>query len=1473
MTEPFHGYGTDALTLASRALSGHNRRVPLKAEDLETWARYEGRDQLPELVGRLIHETIDPRALTRADMPSGMGVGKPGVDGHVVTHEGNSWVPEGTSVWEMGCDLDYAEKAQSDYSKRTATPSPGIDSAQTTFVFVTPWLWTKKPQTREAWERKRRKDGPWKDVRVHDADALLAWLRTAPAATTWFAEVLGRPGPLRTLEWSWREWSRATIPTSSERLVLAGRSEQRDALLEWLNGPPDTLAIHAGESGEVAAFCWAALGRLPEQARKRHRERALVVLGDDDLQHIMLERRPQLLIARDCSYEAARHAASVGHHVLLANSIRSRRDALILGSLEPQWAQLELEYMRCPQDPHELIKRLRGTQPGDPGVPMTAIRRALRGRDDELPAELAPLCLVGGWTDREEDLAAVCGILGEDSAFLRELLRQHGSGPTSALVHGGVGVDARWRWRSRLDAWHQLEPHLGSEALTRFERAIVEVLGGTLRCSTELRHGLLEGLALLAVEVHPTRPEHERQLPERVVGRLLYPPRVAAWAELAGALPILAEAAPDKLLECAEHFVGEQLGAVATDDGARAIACVCEALELLAWVERHLFRVTELLAKIADTDAAAPSSGRARQALRYIYLPWSPGTTASLEARGGVIDWLVGEHPELAIDLMLELLSTRTRHAHPRPRYQDWAQDKREVTRADANDAYVAIWRRLLRLARVDATRWLLVFPQLHRLALNQQRRAEATTAIAQLDAAQLDADQREQLRQQLRATIHKHRTFNDAGWSLPEAQLEQLEQLHDRLAPERLQDELAWIFSNAPLLLHPRPGEFHDQQTALAAHLEAAARLAERLTPGELVIFASRVSSPWALGHALASLDDTDTRALALLRASLEVPADASQEAFRRGLGHALFRRREDFRAWSSDTIEAVPAEVKAELLLGCPSQPQTWDFAESLGPAVTKAYWQRAAALYPHDRGDLGRVIHSLVAVGRIEDATRLLASARATGVGSLDSQLVVSLLDGTLGNKVVDEHVDGMDSFLITALLKQLRAEGERWHDELLRFEWIALPILDIHHGDEPLTHYAELVRRPDFFVQMVHLADSWTEQTRADSERAWTLLEHWRGLPGRHDGDAVDAEQLRDWITRARALLRNTELSIEGARRLGAVLANAPKGADGIWPHEAVRQVIETLGDAPHLRQSLVNTRGNRWSDDGLVDIERDLARSEQLRQHATALRVRHPRTARVLEDLARRSECDAAYWANFPGYSTDWTPRISNEVRVDRALDGFEADGRLVFDLDTLRAEVGEPIDLYLVLGRHRRVAHIDGNLYVIVRPTYQRDGAPPPSWYLDELMSRSQTAYCVGLLSAAALHGAADQQPQVVQVLVDRPRDNLKVGAHTIVFIHRERAQPFAVVRMDTETGTMAVATPEATVFDLSESAEPCDVCDVVITVLEEFAENVDAERLLIVASTYPPAVVELAAILIDEAGHEELARSLRATPIQHAPG
>jgi predicted transcriptional regulator of viral defense system len=149
------------------------------------------------------------------------------------------------------------------------------------------------------------------------------------------------------------------------------------------------------------------------------------------------------------------------------------------------------------------------------------------------------------------------------------------------------------------------------------------------------------------------------------------------------------------------------------------------------------------------------------------------------------------------------------------------------------------------------------------------------------------------------------------------------------------------------------------------------------------------------------------------------------------------------------------------------------------------------------------------------------------------------------------------------------------------------------------------------------------------------------------------------------------------------------------------------------------------------------------------------------------------------------------------------------------------------------LARRGRLAKAKDYFYVIVPLEYAAAGSPPASWFIDDLMAAMELPYYVGLLSAAAQHGASPQAPQEVQVVTDRYVRPLVVGRAKLRFFSSKFVTDAATANVKTPTGTMRVSTPETTVVDLVRFSKAAGQLDYVTTIIAELAPAVDPKKLL----------------------------------------
>jgi len=128
--------------------------------------------------------------------------------------------------------------------------------------------------------------------------------------------------------------------------------------------------------------------------------------------------------------------------------------------------------------------------------------------------------------------------------------------------------------------------------------------------------------------------------------------------------------------------------------------------------------------------------------------------------------------------------------------------------------------------------------------------------------------------------------------------------------------------------------------------------------------------------------------------------------------------------------------------------------------------------------------------------------------------------------------------------------------------------------------------------------------------------------------------------------------------------------------------------------------------------------------------------------------------------------------------------------------------------------------------YVPIPPEFRTWGSVPATHFVDAMMRHLDRRYYVGLLSAAELHGAAHQKPQVFQVMVERPLAARRNGRTLLSFYARSRLAQVPTQPLITPTGYLVVSTPEATVLDLASRPADGGGLDNVATVLVELAEE-----------------------------------------------
>ncbi len=208
--------------------------------------------------------------------------------------------------------------------------------------------------------------------------------------------------------------------------------------------------------------------------------------------------------------------------------------------------------------------------------------------------------------------------------------------------------------------------------------------------------------------------------------------------------------------------------------------------------------------------------------------------------------------------------------------------------------------------------------------------------------------------------------------------------------------------------------------------------------------------------------------------------------------------------------------------------------------------------------------------------------------------------------------------------------------------------------------------------------------------------------------------------------------------------------------------------------------------------------------------------------------------------------------------------GLLSEGRTVFSADEAERALGISRGAFLDaaerLQRRKRLVTPRRGFYIVVPPQYASWGAPPASWYVDDLMRHEGCPYYVGLLKAAELHGATHQAVMEFQVVTNKRLPKIHVGRALIAFYYRKdlKAALNGIEDRKTDTGKMTVSSVELTALDLVRYSQAAGGIDNIATVLADLGPKLGSQELAQLSSTAERSVIQRLGYLLDHLGHED---------------
>lgn len=1112
---------------------------------LKQWAdTKECQSLMPELMRRLICASV--KQLNRLSFPSGDAVHMPGWDGVVSCQEPIDLVPEGESLWECGVNKDIQAKANDDITKRAANPLGHIKS-DSTFVFVTPREWAGA----DTWVLANQTG--WKKLVVYTAVELEAWIEKCPTVGLWLAGKLNvlNAGGYQLPDVFWMQWASGDKYTLPYQIVTAGRSQAIDCVLKACFNP-SVLEIQALTQSEAVAFVLASIATC--SGADKLLAKTIVVTDKNTFDDLVSHYENLIIITtfRDnMSYALSRNhtvicAVTPEDQVSTAEKLpRVEREGFVKAIEDCGFDSIQAR--KIATDTARDVNVLRRRMKIDKLKPEWA-------NSDGISA-LLPIILLGQWNENVPgDLELVEKLSGKTYSDYAKILQGFRLMSDSPIAHVGTV----WRLKSPMDTMSYASVYLTDGDLAKLKEICALLITDDdpdakeklildewrmwqfkQRFSSNVKKGTYQSLILLSLINDES--ENRNVWVDDLVRELLNGWTLQRFLSNRMYLTLLAEASPEAFLEFLEE-IGKDIYDVVFTPQKSSVGLtgwniyyteVLFALEMLAWDEDYIYRVTSLLLRFSTYKNESNYANKPANSLAEIFRFQWPQTFAKFENRIEVLTALSASFKLQICELCFRILDGLGSRTFSQTQFYKWrhfsdlSSPKYVSVSVDNLEAVIKLLLNCTTFSEDDICKLL-------KLSTNKWMsccRTDILDAITERKNTFCESDVVEHA---LRDELTHHLSIPEAAWALSEKELEPYKKLLSDIAPRNIVMKYRWMFEDMFLRL-PQKREM-DFKKEYQMKLELRNRavkeiLSERGRKGlwELV---SVAKCPSSIVNSMIQLYGNGLLQDVCERFGKNLVDPKFLQTFFQNL---FFQKGEDDYVRVVDDVRVYGNTCLSVCLYAPGYNDKLATIANDCGEEIETLYWQNISVAYVKTPNAI-QIIDKLAWVNRFDEALELIYHNKDSD--QIPDILRVNVIKGLIFSGQRD-FTPNIDWFYIDNVIEDLdKSEDPEIVQALVQIEFFAYQAFEHRRNINELRFIKELMSKPELLIELMVMAyksdDGNGEEEVSESEQnnrkvmaicAFQILYNLSCCPGVDNHGNVNPDALRTYIYRL------YELSVE------------------------------------------------------------------------------------------------------------------------------------------------------------------------------------------------------------------------------------------------------------------------------------------------------------------------------------------------------
>ena len=1229
--------------------------LKITAAIIRAWTENNKKDAenyLPELIRKLVIETCE---ISNLHIPSWDSTSTGWYDGVLTITKDNPFLPTWDCVIECGTNEKIRGKADDDYKKRCKNPN--CNTSATNYIFATSRLFLKAAE----WRDSKNEEWIWKSVKVLNSDDLEAWLELAPSTQDWFNKIAKLwPSWILSISSSWETFRQYIWKWISELLVVTDRKEQISKLLNTLETKWQKIEVTSDSRLESYWFTLAAL-----KTSEKFSSKALVISNQEQWNDLVQSYENLILIpSKSFIPSDIWLALSKGHSIIFS----SWKDSI-------NWTTFNT-VVSLPKMARE--SRINGLQEITKDKDMAEsiywatkwyfypiLRHPLLDPNESYePAWLwkfemtflARLLFLTEWEEWiDEELVSAC--------FWEEYKKIHDSLVNlSELEDSPIRkIGNVWQVISKSDLWGILWQKFSTSLMKRFgsiiqtaltdndtsseipkgDRWMAAIHNKWPTYSARIKWWISDTLALLSAMWDSDIQTAIDNIVKTILNTDKTPYKILydLWWNLQN----IAEAAPEVFIEFIEKNLDnfDELFEVWWNffTSRSEYIHLLWSLEKLAWNPSFLVSITSILIELSlkyDKKIQANYSNRPIGSLCGIYLFWQRWTSETIDWKLQVLEVFSKKYPKFIFDLILQILNTTSSISNAIPTYQNWHSILWPITNIEystyaiwAIKILVSIFKKCPDDTFVSILENIIYFPK--------ETQNDIIDYLLSINCSWFkDQQALVNARTKVENILSRKKLYDE------KLQIDQTKiiQLYNWLTPSDLFLTYARIFSIENIFIVSSIDKYkkpHDWKAEEAIANEERIKIVNTIYRQYWFTWIKKLitQTGWHFLLITAILNSEILESIYDDLYSLLWEQDENLYIF---WIEMCYRLSFVNNAYINEKIAWLEREgsiyKKWRLILSISNTNLKFNLLRTQGKEIQDIFWGSLKSLdwygvfREEDYSEANYVITELNSRWKYESAFKLLEKiSHDWKLEFINTNQIFSILDWLVPILNNWWYIDGLD-YHIWEIMNYLYEQNLKWDLDdikILEYEIRYVKIID-----SPKFLNQKLAESPEFFVELItkmYKEKNWkakisTKEEQVIAGNVFHILSKFHSIPWMSSDWVIDEIKLNNYMETAIGLFKKFDRFEIWCKKLWEILAHSPVGSDGIWPCEAIRNVIEKFNNT-NLNIGFVvwkrNQRGttSRWMFEWWVQ-EKKLA--EEYSNWANKLKISHRVTSKILRDI-------------------------------------------------------------------------------------------------------------------------------------------------------------------------------------------------------------------------------------------------------------